>query len=91
MRIASNCLTPERIAMHIIARVKEILLTPKPAWSVIEAEDADTATLYTQYNMILAAIPAVAGFIGMSLFGVSSFWSCPVSVDGLALGFQAAC
>lgn len=59
--------------MNIIARVKEILLTPKPAWSVIETEETNTATLYTQYIMILAAIQAVAGFIGMSLFGVSAF------------------
>ena len=59
--------------MNIIARVKEILLTPKPAWSVIETEETNTAAIYTQYIMILAAIPAVAGFIGMSLFGVSGF------------------
>jgi len=59
--------------MNIIARVKEILLTPKQAWSVIETEETNTATLYTQYIMILAAIQAVAGFIGMSLFGVSAF------------------
>jgi hypothetical protein len=59
--------------MNIIARVKEILLTPKQAWSVIELEETDTATLYTQYIMILAAIQAVAGFIGMSLVGVSAF------------------
>lgn len=59
--------------MNIIARVKEILLTPKPAWLAIETEETNTATLYTQYIMILAAIQVVAGFIGMSLFGVSSF------------------
>jgi len=57
--------------MNIVVRVKEILLTPKAAWPIIENETTDTATLYTQYIMILAAIPAVAGFIGMSLFGVS--------------------
>lgn len=59
--------------MNIIARVKEILLTPKPAWSIIETEETTTAALYTQYIMILAAIQSVAGFIGMSLFGVSAF------------------
>lgn len=59
--------------MDIVARVKEILLTPKTAWPVIETEETTTATLYTQYIMILAAIQAVAGFIGMSLFGVSAF------------------
>lgn len=58
--------------MNIIARVKEILLTPKAAWPVIETEATTTAALYTQYIMILAAIQAVAGFIGMSLFGVSA-------------------
>ncbi len=59
--------------MNIIERVKEILLTPKSAWPIIEAEETDTATLYTRYIMILAAIQAVAGFIGMSLFGASAF------------------
>ena len=58
--------------MNIVARVKEILLTPKAAWPVIETETTTTAELYTQYIMILAAIQAVAGFIGMSLFGISA-------------------
>ena len=57
--------------MNVIARAKEILLTPKLAWPVIATEETNTAALYTQYVMILAAIPAVAGFIGMSIFGVS--------------------
>lgn len=59
--------------MNIISRVKEILFTPKSAWPVIKTEETNTATLYTQYIMILAAIPAVAGLIGMSLVGVSAF------------------
>lgn len=58
--------------MDIIQRVKDILLSPKQTWPVIEAESTDNTTLYTQYLMILAAIPAVAGFIGMSIFGVSA-------------------
>jgi hypothetical protein len=58
--------------MNIIARVKEILLTPKQAWSTIETEETNAAALYTQYIMILASIQAVAGFIGMSLIGVSA-------------------
>lgn len=58
--------------MNIVARIKEILLTPKTAWPVIETETTTTAALYTQYIMILAAIQAVAGFIGMSLFGISA-------------------
>jgi len=57
--------------MDIVQRVKDILLIPKQTWPVIETETTDTATLYTQYLMILAAIPAVAAFIGMSLIGVN--------------------
>jgi Yip1 domain len=57
--------------VNIIERVKEILIAPKQAWPVIASEETDTVSLYTQYIMILAAIQAVAGFIGMSLFGVS--------------------
>jgi len=59
--------------MNLVQRAKNILLTPKTEWPVIAAEPQTVQTLYTQYAMILAAIPAVAGFIGMSLIGVSNF------------------
>jgi hypothetical protein len=59
--------------MNIVQRVKDILLTPKLTWPVIEAETSDTASLYKNYIMILAAIPALAGFIGMTLIGASVF------------------
>jgi hypothetical protein len=59
--------------MNIIQRVKDILLTPKQTWPLIEDETTDVAGLYKNYIMILAAIPAVAGFIGMSLIGFSAF------------------
>lgn len=57
--------------MNLVQRVKDILLAPQQTWPAIEAEAADTAGLYKNYVMILAAIPALAGFIGMSLFGFS--------------------
>lgn len=59
--------------MNLIERVQRILLQPKDAWRDIAAEPTDTATLFTQYAMILAAIPAVCGFIGMSLIGIGGF------------------
>ncbi|MEO8278573.1 MAG: Yip1 family protein [Ideonella sp.] len=55
--------------MNLIQRVKSILLEPKLAWAQIEVESTSTAKLYTDYLMILAVIPAVAGFIGMSIIG----------------------
>ena len=59
--------------MNLIDRAKSILLQPRDTWPIIEAEQADVAGLYTRYLMVLAAIPAVCGFIGMSLIGVGAF------------------
>ena len=59
--------------MNLIDRTKSILLQPRATWPAIEAEAADVAGLYTRYLMVLAAIPAVCGFIGMSLIGVGAF------------------
>jgi Yip1 domain len=55
--------------MNLVERVKAILLTPKTEWPVIEGEPGDAKYLFTSYVAILAAIPAIAGFIGTSLIG----------------------
>jgi Yip1-like protein len=57
--------------MNLVDRAKKILLQPKSEWPVIAAEPHTVQGLYTGYVMILAAIPAVASFIGYSLIGVS--------------------
>ena len=59
--------------MNLVDRVKKILLTPKQEWGVINNESHTVAGLYTQYVMILAAIPAVCSFIGFSVIGYSGF------------------
>jgi len=56
--------------MNLVARVKGILLSPRNEWAVIDAEPATVSSLYTGYIVPLAAIPAIAGFIGLSIFGV---------------------
>jgi len=56
--------------MNLVQRVQDILLRPRETFTAIEAEPADTASLYKNYLLILAAIPALAGFIGMSLVGM---------------------
>jgi hypothetical protein len=55
--------------MNIIDRAKNIMFNPKQEWEVINAEQTSTQELYTQYALILAAIPAVAGFLGYLIFG----------------------
>jgi len=57
--------------VNIVARIKNILLSPVQEWGVIDGENASVNSLYTQYAVLLAIIPAVAGFIGNSLVGVS--------------------
>jgi hypothetical protein len=58
--------------MELVDRVKAILLTPQTEWGVIEGESGDPAFLFKNYVAILAAIPAVCGFIGrLAYFGVA--------------------
>jgi hypothetical protein len=59
--------------MNLVQRVQGILLKPKATWPVIDAEPADAASLYKNYVMILALIPAVASFIGLSVVGLGAF------------------
>jgi Yip1 domain len=53
--------------MDIVARAKGLIMRPEQEWQAIAAEPADTAGLFTGYAMPMAAIPAVAGFIGAAL------------------------
>src|SRR4051812_24460799 len=55
--------------MSLVDRVKNICLTPKTEWPVIAAEPASAGSLITGYVVPLAAIGAVAGFIGGSVIG----------------------
>jgi len=55
--------------MDIVARVQGILLKPKEEWPKIKEESASVSQIMTSYVMILAAIPAIAQFIGLGLVG----------------------
>jgi hypothetical protein len=55
--------------MDLVQRVQSILLKPKDEWVKIKAEPATVSGLFTSYAMILAAIPAVAQFIGYVIIG----------------------
>jgi len=57
--------------MNLIERAKNILLTPAKEWDVIKGENLTIVDMFTKYAMILAVIPAVAGFIGFVVIGVS--------------------
>lgn len=55
--------------MDLVARVQAIVLKPKEEWVKIKAETTSVSELFTSYAMILAAIPAVAQFVGYGLIG----------------------
>ena len=57
--------------MAIIDRVKAILMSPGAEWQVIDGESGDIAGIYRHYLVYLAAVPAIASFLGMWLFGFS--------------------
>ena len=59
--------------MNLVERAKNLILTPASEWDKIAAETHTVQGLYTGWIMILAAIPAIAGFIGFSIVGTGAF------------------
>jgi len=56
-----------------LQRATDMLLQPRATWPVVAQENTDIASIYRNYLVFLAAIPAVAGFIGLSVVGASAF------------------
>src|SRR6478672_4482471 len=61
-----------RTAMGLVDRVKNIIVTPKTEWDAIAAEATQPPAIVTGYVLPLAAVAAVASFIGMCFIGVST-------------------
>ncbi len=57
--------------MSIVERAKNIILKPSQTWAEIKNEQVSIGELYLSYAVILAAIPAIAQFIGNALIGYS--------------------
>ena len=55
--------------MELVPRIQGILLKPKEEWGKIKEEKTTVKELFTSYVIILAAIPAIAQFIGWALVG----------------------
>src|ERR1044071_6852438 len=59
------------VSRSLIERVKNICVSPDAEWTVIDGEHASTSSLITGYVVPLAAVAAIAGFIGTSIVGVT--------------------
>jgi len=68
-------------------RATNIIRTPATEWPVIAGESTQVARLYTEYIAPLAAIPVVAGFIGLTLMR-ATVPGLSVRRFGLSSGFS---
>ncbi|MBK8909742.1 MAG: hypothetical protein IPM61_00275 [Chlorobi bacterium] len=50
--------------MGLVDRAKNIILTPKTEWPVIETEEPDTGGMITGYALPLMLLPVVGTIIG---------------------------
>lgn len=60
-------------APSLVERVQNILIKPQAEWERVDSEPFDMQKVYLGYVLPLAALGAICGFIGMSIFGVSGF------------------
>ncbi len=61
--------------MQIVDRAKNIILSPKSEWNIIQFEAKPPKLLLTQYVIPLAALAGIAAFLGLWLFGVKTGFS----------------
>ncbi len=70
--------------MNLVERAKNILVTPKTEWDAIAADATPTQGLIVGYVLPLAAVAAVAAFIGQVFVGVSTGFFGTMRVGGVA-------
>ena len=69
--------------MSLIERAKNIILTPKTEWAVVAGETTPDSQLIMGYVLPLAAIAALAGFIGAAVIGAVFHFTGLLIVWGL--------
>jgi hypothetical protein len=57
--------------VNLLDRIRAILVDPHAEWERIERESGDAAYLAARYVAPLALVPAVAGFVGGAVVGVT--------------------
>ncbi|GHS94376.1 hypothetical protein FACS1894207_2470 [Bacteroidia bacterium] len=71
----------------VVARVKNILLSPKTEWETIDKENKPQGKMLTGYLLLLAAVPAVVSLLGYFLYGI--FGDLPFGM-AFGMGFKVA-
>ena len=55
--------------MGVVNHILGLFRDPKEQWKAIRDEECSVAGCYTRHTLVLAAIPAVSGLIGTTVFG----------------------
>ena len=77
--------------MNLIERAKNILLTPKTEWDVVNSETPNNQNILVSYVIPLVAIGAIASFIGWGFIGKSySYGFGSWKMVGVSLGIKYA-
>ena len=71
--------------MNIVDRVKRLLLSPDPEWSVIAGEPARLGGLITSYVLPLAALSAIGSLLGSLFIGLGLMFALRVAIAGLVM------
>jgi Yip1 domain len=77
--------------MSLIARVKQMILTPVAGWRSIGEERSTVSALLLRYVLPMALIPAAASFIGYGFVGVDGllfrvsglYWGAVMAINSL--------
>lgn len=64
---------PSGGAKPLFERAKDIIISPKSEWDVIDREATTVGGIFTSYVVILAAIGPIAMIIGHQVFGIYGF------------------
>jgi hypothetical protein len=64
----------------LLKHIPGLLLQPTRQWQLIRDEDKSIAACYFEYILILALIPPVAGFIGVTQTGWQLGWGEPIKL-----------
>jgi hypothetical protein len=75
--------------MNIVDRVKRLLLSPDPEWSVIAGEPATLGGLITGYVLPLAALSAIGSLLGSLFIGLGLTFALRVAIAGLVMALIA--
>lgn len=65
--------TPAGGKKGLFERAKDIIMSPKTEWGVIDGEATTIGGIFTGYVLILAAIGPIATLIGQQVFGIYGF------------------